>query len=259
MVLAGSVKPPMVIIDSRRAGLRAAVGVQRAHRAVMTGVHGLQQVEGFRATHLTDDDPFGTHTQTVLDQVAHGDLALALEVGRAGFEAHDVGLLQLKFGGVLAGDDALVLVDIRGQTVEQRRLARTGTAGNTTLQRTRPMICRTVCAFRVIEPKLDQLIEGQLVLLELTNGQRGAVDGQRRRDHVDTRAVQQARVADRARFVDAAADLAHDALADIQQLALSRKRTPFLHLAVDFDEAHAGAVDHDVGDVVAASSGSSGP
>jgi hypothetical protein len=108
----GSEKPPMVIIDSiRDRASRGRVGVQRAHRAVMAGVHGLQQVEGLRSAHLAHDDPFGTHTQTVLDQVAHRDLALALKVGRAGFEAHDVRLLQLKFGGVFAGDDALVLVD----------------------------------------------------------------------------------------------------------------------------------------------------
>ena len=109
IVFDGSAKPPMVIIDSRRCKAFArAVGVQRAHRTVVTGVHGLQQVEGFRSAHLADDDPLGTHTQAVLDEVAHGDLALALEIGRAGFEAHDMRLLQLQFGGVLAGDDALI-------------------------------------------------------------------------------------------------------------------------------------------------------
>jgi hypothetical protein len=52
------------------------------------------------------------------------------KVGRARFEAHHVRLLQLKFGGVFAGDDALVGVDEVGQAVEQRRLARTGAAGD---------------------------------------------------------------------------------------------------------------------------------
>ncbi len=37
-------------------------------------------------------------------------------------------LLQLQLGRVLAGDDALVAVDIVGQAVEQRRLARAGAA-----------------------------------------------------------------------------------------------------------------------------------
>ncbi len=36
----------------------------------------------------------------------------ALEVGRTRLEADDVRLLQLQLGRVLAGDDALALVDI---------------------------------------------------------------------------------------------------------------------------------------------------
>src|SRR6185437_7838939 len=62
--------------------LARAVGVQRPHRAVVTGIHRLQQVERFRSAHFADDDPLRTHTQAVLDEVAHGDLALALEIGR---------------------------------------------------------------------------------------------------------------------------------------------------------------------------------
>jgi hypothetical protein len=37
-------------------------------------------------------------------------------------------LLQLQFGRVFAGDDALVLVDEAGEAVEKRRLTRAGTA-----------------------------------------------------------------------------------------------------------------------------------
>ena len=58
------------------------------------------------------------------------DLALAFEVGRARLQAHHVRLLQLQFGRVLDGDDALagsISCDMR---VEQRRLARAGAAGD---------------------------------------------------------------------------------------------------------------------------------
>ena len=111
-------------------GLARAVGVQRAHRAVVARVHGLQQVERLRSAHLADDDALGPHAQAVLDEIAHGDLAFAFEVGRARLETHDVRLLQLQLGGVLAGDDALVVVDRAGQAIEQRRLARAGAAGD---------------------------------------------------------------------------------------------------------------------------------
>ena len=96
----------------------------------MAGVHGLQEVERLRSAHFADDDPLGTHTQTVSDKVAHGDLALTLQVRRTGFQPHHMRLLQLKFGGVFAGDDALFGVDVGGQAVQQRGLARAGTAGD---------------------------------------------------------------------------------------------------------------------------------
>ena len=60
-------------------------------------------------------------------------------------------------------------------------------------------------------------------------------------------------VADGARLVDAAADLADDPLADVHQLGVvAEADVGQLDLALDFDEHPVGAVDHDVGDVVAA-------
>ena len=87
----------------------------------MAGVHRLQQVEGFAAAHLADNDPFRPHAQAVAHQIAHRDLALAFEVGRPRFQAHHVRLLQL--GRVLAGHDALAVVDVARQAVQQSRLA----------------------------------------------------------------------------------------------------------------------------------------
>ena len=60
----------------------------------MTGVHGLQHVERFFAADLADDDAVGTHTQRVDHQLAGAHRALAFDVRRAGFQAHDVPLPQ---------------------------------------------------------------------------------------------------------------------------------------------------------------------
>ena len=168
-------------------GFARAVGVQRAHRAVVAGVHRLQQVESFRAADLADDDPLGTHTQAVLDEIAHGDLAFAFEVGRPRLETHHVRLLQLKFGRVFAGDDALVVVDEPVRQLSSVVLPEPVPPEIRTLQRTRPMMSRIGLACRRDRAELDQLLEVQPVLLELTNGERRAVDGQRRRDDVDAR------------------------------------------------------------------------
>jgi len=225
--------------------------VQRSHRTVVAGVHGLEKVERFRSADLTDDDAFRTHTKAVLDQILHLDFAFAFKVRRAGFKTYDVRLLQLKLSGVFACDDALVHVDRAGQAVEQGRLARTGAARNDGVAANAADDFKDGLGLRRDRAELDELLEFQTVLLELTNGERGAVDGERRGDDVDTRTIGKARVADRARLIDAAADLADNALADVHQLlVVGEANAGLLHLAADFDEGGGGAVDHDVGDIV---------
>jgi len=78
---------------------------------------------GLGPAHLAQDDAVGAHAQRVLDQVAHIDRAGPFQVGRAGFQPHDMRLLQLQLGRVLDGDDALALVDQLADSVEQGGLA----------------------------------------------------------------------------------------------------------------------------------------
>src|SRR3954451_5037615 len=218
----------------------------------MAGVHGLQQIERLGSADFADDDAFGSHTQAVADQFAHRDLACTLDVGWPGFQPHHMRLLQLKFGGIFAGDDALIMLDELGQAVQQRGLAGAGAAGDQHVAADAADDLQDLGAFRRDRAELDQLVERQLVLLELSNGECGAVDRQRRNDGVDAGAVGETRVADRRGFVDAAADLADDALADVEQLlVVAEADAGLLDLARNFDEYRAGAVDHDIGDVVA--------
>jgi hypothetical protein len=85
----------------------------------VAGVHRLQHVQGLPAAALPDHDPVGAHPQRVAHQVADGDRAPALDVGRPGLQPDDVVLLQLQLDGVLDGDDALAVRDEGGQHVEQ--------------------------------------------------------------------------------------------------------------------------------------------
>src|ERR1700743_3956276 len=96
-----------------------------------------------------------------------------------------------------------------------RGLARAGTAGNQDVTAASADDLQDFRAFRRDRAELDQLIEGQLVLLEFTNGERRSVNRQRWHDGVDTGAVGETRVADRRGFVDAAAALADDAPTDV--------------------------------------------
>src|SRR5882672_11274060 len=156
-----------------RQGFAGIVGVQRSHRAVMAGVHGLQQVERFGSADFADDDAFGAHTQAVPDQFAHRDLAFALDVGRTGFQPYHMRLLQLQFGGVFAGDDALIVLDEMGQAVKKRGLAGAGTAGYQHVAADAANDLEDFGAFRRDRAELDQLFERQLVLFEFADGEAG--------------------------------------------------------------------------------------
>ena len=79
-------------------------------------------------TALPDHDPVGAHAQGVAHQLADRDGALALDVRRARLERDHVLLAELELGGVLDGDDPLVIGDERGEDVEHGRLAGAGAA-----------------------------------------------------------------------------------------------------------------------------------
>ena len=96
------------ITSRREIASRGRVGVDRGERSVVTGIHGLQHVERFFAADLADDDAVRPHTQAVDQQFALPHRAVAFEVGGPGFEARHMRLLQLQFGGVFDGDDALL-------------------------------------------------------------------------------------------------------------------------------------------------------
>src|SRR5262249_43166742 len=163
-----------------------------------------------------------------------------------------VRLLQLQLGGVLAGDDALVVVDELREAIEQRGLARAGTAGDDGVHPASTDYFEDFGPLGGDGAEPDQLLERQLVLLEFADGERGSVDRERRHDDVDAGAVGQTRVADRRGFIDPAADLTDDALADIEQLPIvAEADAGLLDLALDFDVGRAGSVHHDIGDVVA--------
>ncbi len=99
------------------------IGMDRRHRAFVTGIHRLQHVDCLGAAHLADDDAVRTHAQTVANQRALRHVAFAFDVGRARLQAHHVRLLQLQLRCVLDGDNAFVSRNERRQNIEQRRLA----------------------------------------------------------------------------------------------------------------------------------------
>src|SRR5262245_22960708 len=172
------------------------VGVERTHRTIVARVHRLQEIERLWSADFADDDPFRTHTQAVAYEVTHGDLSLTFKIRRARFKTYDMRLLQLQFRGVLACDDALVVVDELRKAVEQRCLAGAGTAGDQGVDAAAPDDAQNLGALWCNRAKPDELIKGQLVLFEFADRERWSVDRERWNNRVDTRTVRQAGVAD---------------------------------------------------------------
>ena len=73
----------------------------------MPGVHGLKHIQRLGTTDLPDDDPVRPHTQGVPQQVALSHFALPFNIGRAGFQPHDVLALELQLGSVFDRDHTL--------------------------------------------------------------------------------------------------------------------------------------------------------
>ena len=154
-----------------REDVARAVGMSRRQRAVVARIHGLQHVERLARADLTDDDAVGAHAQGIAHEVADGDGALALEVGRARLERHNVLLLQAQLGGILDGDDALALGDERRDDVERRRFTGASTARDedvdarldTGAQERRHLLVHRAEGNQVVDAKrrLGELADGQ--------------------------------------------------------------------------------------------------
>ncbi len=226
------------------------VGVDRAHRSLDAGVHGLQHVERFGAAALADDDAVRTHAQSGAQQLPLADAAFFVQIRRTRFELHDVALLQLQLGGVFDGDDALLFGNEARERVERGGLAGTGSAGNQNgglrLRRTPPetAACR---ASAVLLASISSDVMTWRPKRRMVSAR--PIERQRRNDGVHARAVEQPRVDDGLRFVDAPAHLRHDLFDDVQQVRVvlePHRGQRELAAALDVDLVE--AVDQDVGD-----------
>src|SRR3712207_3845364 len=158
-----------------------------------------------------------------------------------------MGLLKLEFGGVFARDDALARLDVPGEAVEQGGLARSGAARNDHIATNATNNLKDFSTLFRDRSELDELVKGELVLLELADGKRGAIDSQRWCDDIDARTVGQAGIADRTGLINAPSDLADDSLTNVQQLGIvAEVNIRSLDLSSDLNVDGVRTIDHDI-------------
>src|ERR1700733_1316913 len=214
----------------------------------MAGVHGLQHVECLAAAALAYHDAVGPHAQGVAHQVADRDLALALDVGRARLERHEVGMVQLQLGGILDRHDAFALGDEVGEDVEQGGLARAGAARDHHVLAVLDGDLHELDHLGAGRSKSHEILGPELALGELADGDARSLQSERRDHGIHARAVLQARIHHRGTLVDAPADRGDDALNDAGHRAVAGEghREALEHPGA-LDEDLIGAVDHDLG------------
>ncbi len=102
-----------------------------------------------------------------------------------------------------------------------------------------------LCHLRIERTEIDQLLDGELVLFELTDGDGRTVDGYRANNSIHARAIWQARV-DRGRIgVDAAPEGKDDAVDHAQDMIVVVKRDRAFHqFALFLNEYFLGPVHH---------------
>src|SRR5829696_662059 len=225
--------------------------MDRRQRALVACVHRLEHVQGLGAPDLADDDPVGAHPQRVPDELADADLALALDVGRARLERDHVLLLELKLGGVLDCDDALVTGDEGRDCVQRRRLTGTCTTRDQDVELSADARGEKLGRLRGQRVERDQVVHRVRVARELPDRERRALEGEWRDDCVHSAAVRQARVDHRGRLIHAAPDLGDDLVDDPEEVSVvGEGRVGPLDLARPLDEDPVEVVDHHLGHVV---------
>jgi hypothetical protein len=150
---------------------------------------------------------------------------------------------------VLDRHDALVGRNEAREDVQQRGLAAAGAARDQDVELGAHHGVEQLGHLVGQRAQADQVLDLQRVHREPANREQRAVDGRGRDDGVDARAVRQARVDHRARFVDAATHARHHLVDHAQQVGVVEEgHVGQLELAAPLHVDVARGVDEDVGD-----------
>ena len=175
-------------------------------------VHGLQHVERLARAALAHDDAVGAHAQGVAQQVADGDLALPLEVGRARLEAHHVLWRS-------CSSAASSIVTMRSSSgMKEERTLRKVVLPEPVPPDTKMLRRASHAGLQELEhlgrgrPEADEVGHRVGPRGELADGDHRAHERERLDDGVDARAVGQAGIDPRARLVDAPPERGDDAV-----------------------------------------------
>ncbi len=160
--------------------------------AVVTGVHGLEHVQGLRPTDLAHHDAVRPHPQGGLDQVPDGDGPRPIRPSVPGLQADQVvDAADLELRGVLDGDDSLIPGDEVGKSVEEGGLTASRAAADEDVIPGPDEQLQHLRRLRRNGTVGDELLYRHGLLGKTTDGDDGPVEGHGRHDHIDPGAILQ--------------------------------------------------------------------
>ena len=223
--------------------------MQSRQRAVVTRVHRLQHIQGFRSAAFADHDALRTHAQCVANQFTNRHLRTAVSAGFLGFQRNHMVLRQFQFGRVLNGHDPLIRPDATGQDIQQSCFPRPRSAGHDDIQPRLHACSQKFRDERRQRTEIHQVLHGQPVAAEFTNRKARPPDRHRRNHDVHARAIRQTRIHQRIASVQRLAQRTSDPFDHLPEMRLIVENDLRPHrLAVALDVNPVGAVHHHFGD-----------
>ncbi|OPY10607.1 MAG: hypothetical protein A4E66_01514 [Syntrophus sp. PtaB.Bin001] len=189
-------------------------------RSVVTGIHRLKHVQHFFGADFADDNPVWPHSQAVPDQIALGHFTLAFDIFGPRFQADDMFLFELEFGGILDGDNPFVSRNKTGKNIEHRGLSSSRSAGNKDIETGGDNAFQEFSDFRRQCLEGDEIIHLQGIDGEAADGKHGAVYCKGGNDGIYTRTVCQPGIHHGTGFIDAPSHIGNDPVDNLFQVRI---------------------------------------
>ena len=195
------------------------IRVQRCACALVPGVHGVKQVQDFRAATLPHHKPIGCHTQSLHQQVSQRDLSGAFGVRGTGFEAHRMRMLRAQFRGIFQDHEAFPGFAFAQKRVEKRGFSGTGSPADDKVLPPRNHGAQGLLGRRIKHAAFAERGKCQTALGGQTNRQVCVLD-QRRNDRVNTPTGVVVHVVCRMRRIEPAAVRPNETVGELAYLRL---------------------------------------
>ena len=174
------------------------------HGAVVTGVHGLQHLQHFRAAHLAHHNAIRAHAQAVAQQIPNGNHSRAFKATGTAFHAHHMRMRQRQLGRILNRHHPLIGGDKARNRIEHGGLAATGAATDKNIAALAHRQLEQAGHAFVHGAEIDQILNPQRIIAKLAYRHRRPVQRQGLYHHIDTPSIRQARIDHGRGFIEAA-------------------------------------------------------